>query len=61
MKNQGSYPVTLMQGDGIGPEVTNAAIEVVAAAGVNIAWGRQLAGVAAVETVGQPIPEELIR
>jgi len=61
MEKQGGYRVTLIPGDGIGPEVTSAAIEVIAAAGVNITWDRQLAGVAAVDAVGQPIPEELIR
>src|SRR6202158_2159594 len=55
------YAVTLMPGDGIGPEVTQAAVEVVAAAGVDIVWDRQTAGAAAVEAVGNPIPDELIR
>jgi isocitrate dehydrogenase (NAD+) len=56
-----SYRVTLIPGDGIGPEVTQAAVEVVAAAGVAIAWDRQMAGAASVEAGGDPIPEALIR
>ena len=35
--NQRSYRVAVLGGDGIGPEVTSAALEVVNAAGVNIA------------------------
>jgi hypothetical protein len=41
-------PVTLIPGDGIGPEVIAAAITVVEAAGLRIKWGRQLGGAACV-------------
>ena len=61
MKKRGSYRVTLIPGDGIGPEVIGAATEVIAAAGVDINWDRQLAGIAALETFGNPIPDELLR
>ena len=61
MRRQGAYRVTLIPGDGIGPEVIEAATEVIAAAGVDITWDRQIAGAAAVETCGTPIPDELIR
>jgi isocitrate dehydrogenase (NAD+) len=61
MKKDRCYRVTLIPGDGIGPEVTAAAIEVIAAAGVKITWDRQLAGIAAANAVGDPIPEGLIR
>ena len=60
MARKRSYRVTLIPGDGIGPEVTAAAIAVVAATGVDIAWDRQLAGAAAFEAGGNPIPDELI-
>ena len=36
MKNDGTYQIAVVGGDGIGPEVTNAAIEVVRAAGVSL-------------------------
>ena len=55
------YRVTLIPGDGIGPEVTQSAMEVVAAAGVDVTWDRQLAGASSVEAGGDPIPEALIR
>jgi isocitrate dehydrogenase (NAD+) len=61
MGTRKGYRVTLIPGDGIGPEVIAAATEVVAAAGVDIKWDRQLAGAAAVDAGGEPIPDELIR
>ena len=49
--------VVLIPGDGIGPEVSAAAQEVVAAAGVTIEWVTAHAGVAAAERFGDPLPE----
>jgi isocitrate dehydrogenase (NAD+) len=49
--------VVLIPGDGIGPEVSAAAQEVVAAAGVPIEWVTAHAGVAAAERFGDPLPE----
>src|SRR5512132_468761 len=56
-----SRPATLIPGDGIGPEVTAAAVEVIAAAGGRIAWDVQQAGKAAFEALGTPIPEPLLK
>jgi len=61
MRGRRQYRVTLIPGDGVGPEVIGAATEVVAAAGVAITWDRQIAGAAAVEAGGDPLPDELIR
>ena len=52
--------VTLIPGDGIGPDITEATIKVIAAAGVDLEWDRQLAGVAAVEPFHTPIPEDTL-
>jgi isocitrate dehydrogenase (NAD+) len=52
-----SIPVTLIPGDGIGPSITEATVRLLAAAGADIAWDRQLAGQAAVTAVNDPIPE----
>jgi isocitrate dehydrogenase (NAD+) len=52
-----STPVTLIPGDGIGPEVTTAVERVLAAAGANVTWDRQTAGQAAVEQHGDPLPQ----
>src|SRR3954469_2800106 len=51
-----SIPVTLIPGDGIGPEVVNAAVEAIEAAGVRLEWERAAAGAGAVSTHGTPIP-----
>jgi isocitrate dehydrogenase (NAD+) len=53
--------VTLIPGDGIGPEVIAAAVEVVEATGVPIEWDRQRAGREALLEEGTPIPDALIR
>ena len=53
--------VTLIRGDGIGPEVTDAAMRVMEAAGAQVVWDEQLAGKAAVKKFDTPIPEQLLR
>jgi isocitrate dehydrogenase (NAD+) len=55
-----SHPITLIPGDGIGPEVTEAVIAVLDAAGVPIAWERHDAGLVAFERTGQTIPDALL-
>lgn len=55
-----AVPVTLIPGDGVGPEVIGAAIKVIAACGVKVAWDEQTAGAAALKRVGTPVPPELI-
>src|SRR5204863_4185444 len=52
--------ITLIPGDGIGPEVTDAVVRILDATGVAIEWDRQLAGVLAVERTGQTLPVELV-
>ncbi len=52
--------VTLIPGDGIGPEVTRAATEVIEAAGVSIEWDVQNAGAAVAETEGSPMPNRVL-
>ncbi len=49
-------PVVLIPGDGIGPEVTAAAKEVVQAAGADIVWIEAAAGLDAAERFGDPLP-----
>jgi len=51
-----SIPVTLIPGDGIGPEVVNAAVEAIEAAGAKLQWEPAAAGASAVPTHGTPIP-----
>ena len=52
--------VTLIPGDGIGPEISDATIRVLAAAGADIEWDRQLGGAAAVANAGNPMPDETL-
>src|SRR5581483_9515542 len=52
--------VTLIPGDGIGPEVIGAAVKVIEAAGVKLEWDHQLAGAAALRRWGSPVPESLL-
>jgi len=55
-----SRTITLIPGDGIGPEVTEAVVRIVAAAGVAIDWDEHLAGAIAFERTGHTLPTELI-
>lgn len=50
------YRVTLIKGDGIGPEVTEATAQILNAAGAPIEWEEALGGLAAVEAHGHPMP-----
>jgi isocitrate dehydrogenase (NAD+) len=52
--------VTLIPGDGIGPEVSNAAVRVLDAAGAEIEWERHIAGAEALEKYGNPLPPEVL-
>lgn len=54
------HKVTLIPGDGIGPSIMDAAVRVIEAAGVSIEWDRQIAGMAAVDKLGTPLPDETI-
>ena len=55
-----AIPVTLIPGDGIGPEVVAAAVEAIEAAGAKLEWHRAAAGASAVPTHGTPIPAETL-
>jgi isocitrate dehydrogenase (NAD+) len=52
--------VTLVPGDGIGPEITESVVRTLDAAGAAIAWDRQLGGVAALEEAGDPLPDATV-
>ena len=54
------HKVTLIQGDGIGPEIVAATLTVVEATGVKIAWEEASAGEEALEKYGTPLPEETL-
>ncbi len=52
--------ITLIPGDGIGPEVTGATVRVVEAAGARIEWEPQIAGSEALARQGDPLPQEVL-
>jgi isocitrate dehydrogenase (NAD+) len=52
--------VTLIPGDGIGPGITDATVRVLDAAGCDFIYDKQLAGMAAVAALGDPMPEATI-
>jgi isocitrate dehydrogenase (NAD+) len=53
------HTLTLIPGDGIGPEVSAAVTTILDAAGVRIEWDRQDAGVTAFNKTGETLPKEL--
>lgn len=55
-----THLITLIPGDGIGPEVTEAVVRIFAAAGLKIDWDRQDAGVVAFNRFGQSLPAALL-
>lgn len=55
-----THQVTLITGDGIGPEIADAAQKCINATGVDIEWDVQTAGVDAMATLGTPMPNETI-
>ena len=55
-----THRATLIEGDGIGPEVMGAALRVIEAVGVNIDWDRQPAGAAVAEREGTPLPDRVL-
>jgi len=55
-----SYRVTLIPGDGIGPEVVQAARRVLEATGIHFEWDVQRAGAEVMAELGIPLPEEVL-
>jgi len=52
--------ITLIPGDGIGPEITKAALSVIQAVGVDISWEEHDAGIRAIEKYQDPLPPHVI-
>ena len=55
-----THRVTLIPGDGTGPELATALETVIAASGVAIVWERHDAGAVAMERGGMPLPDEVV-
>jgi len=52
--------ITLLPGDGIGPEVTAATVRVLEASGVRFEWESHAAGAEALARHGDPLPQEVL-
>ena len=55
-----AHPVTVIRGDGIGPEVVEAALRVLNATGVALRYDEHDVGISAMERTGDPLPESVI-
>ena len=54
------YNLTLIKGDGIGPEISDAVLKIIKSAGVDINWDIQTAGADVIEKEGVPLPQRVI-
>ena len=52
--------VTLIKGDGIGPEISEAVLKIIKKAGAEIEWDIQTAGADVIETEGTPLPQRVL-
>ena len=55
-----AHRITLIPGDGIGPEVASAVVSIIEATGVEIEWEEHIAGQPALDKYGVTLPHELI-
>jgi isocitrate dehydrogenase (NAD+) len=55
-----AHKITLIPGDGIGPEVTAAVVRIIEATGVDIEWESFVAGAEALSRFGDPLPEPVL-
>ncbi len=60
MKSTLGKTITLIPGDGIGPEITSAAVKILEAAGFRPRWETVLAGEAALSKYGTPLPDDVL-
>jgi isocitrate dehydrogenase (NAD+) len=56
-----AIPVTLIPGDGIGPEIVDATLAALDALAAPIEWDRQIAGLEGVKTVNDPLPQATLQ
>ncbi|MDT5294309.1 MAG: isocitrate dehydrogenase [Acidobacteriota bacterium] len=55
-----AHTITLIPGDGIGPEVSSAVVRIIEASGVAVQWETHYAGAQALEKFGSTLPEDLL-
>ena len=54
------HNITLIKGDGIGPEISDAVLKIIGASGVDINWDIQTAGADVIEKEGVPLPQRVL-
>ncbi|HEY0372833.1 MAG TPA: isocitrate dehydrogenase (NAD(+)), partial [Thermoanaerobaculia bacterium] len=54
------HKITLLPGDGIGPEVTAAVVQIIECAGVDVEWEKYFVGAEALSRFGDPLPQEVL-
>lgn len=52
-----AVPATLIPGDGIGPEISDAVVQILDAVNAPFEWDRQFGGLAGIEQGGEPMPQ----
>ena len=54
------HNITLIKGDGIGPEISDAVLKIIESSGVDINWDIQTAGADVIEKEGVPLPQRVL-
>ena len=54
------HKITLRPGDGIGPEVTAAVVQIIECAGVEVEWEKYVVGAEALARTGDPLPQDVL-
>jgi isocitrate dehydrogenase (NAD+) len=54
------HKITLLPGDGIGPEVTAAVVQIIECAGVDVEWEKYFVGAEAIARFGDPLPQDVL-
>jgi isocitrate dehydrogenase (NAD+) len=54
------HKITLLPGDGIGPEVTAAVVQIIECAGVDVEWEKYFVGAEAISRFGDPLPQDVL-
>ena len=54
------HNITLINGDGIGPEISQSVVKIIEASGLDINWDLQTAGSDVIETEGSPLPQRVL-
>ena len=54
------HNITLINGDGIGPEISQSVVEIIKASGLEVNWDIQTAGQDVIEKEGKPLPDRVL-